>query len=69
MRLSKLIEQTHKSNMRGWAGPSSHTVIVNTSEYPISIDEARFEQDDYPYLRLSLLDMYIEQVLEEAESA
>lgn len=53
-----LISSTCRKNCR-W-GSTSHKVTVDVDKWIPNKNRLMFEADDYPYLRLALLDMFIE---------
>lgn len=43
-----------------------HTIQADVNSYDVSPDMITFEGGDFPYLRLALLDRYLEEVAEES---
>lgn len=67
MRPSELVGDIYENNtnQRGFnAFPSRHTFRVDVAEWPIEKDEVTFEKDDFPYLRVALLDKHLEETYE-----
>lgn len=60
----KFVEKVFKKNNRSaWSVTrlSTHSVTVDVSSYAVDADKITFEEDAHPYLRLALLDTYMER--------
>lgn len=60
----KFVEKVFKKNNKSVWGLSrlaGDGVTVDVSSYAVDVDKISFEEDAYPYLRLALLDTYMER--------
>lgn len=58
-----LVQNVHRRNTTFGFRAGSHSIEIETDDYPIEPDRVSFDGDVFPYIKLALLDMYIEQQL------
>jgi hypothetical protein len=57
---SSFISSVYTKNKR-WLGKSQHSVGIRLGRYDVPYDEVSFAEDNFPYLRVALLDTYLER--------
>ena len=57
-----LVQDTNRRNRQyaAMGGDDTHTIIINLDDWNISQQRVRFPADNFPYVKLAILDKYLE---------
>jgi hypothetical protein len=50
-----------KNTKRTFSVLSGHSVTIELEQWSVGEDEVSLDADDYPYLRMAVIDMYLER--------
>jgi hypothetical protein len=60
---TEFVASVYAENSR-WKMSTRHNVTVRLKRFDVPLDEASFDADNFPYLRVALVDVYLDREIE-----